>query len=155
MISYQLQTLLIAMSPLVEFRGSIPIALAGYHLTPASAFVFSILGSIISAILIILFLEKISVFLSSHFRFFDKFFTWLFERTRKNNEKKFEKFKELAVFLMVAIPSPLPLTGYWTASLCAFLFGVSPKKSLPLIFLGTLIGGAIVLFSTMGIINLI
>jgi len=45
----------------------------------------------------------------------------------------------------------LPLTGAWTASLCAFLFGIPYKKSLPMIFSGLVIAGLImVLLSLAG-----
>jgi len=54
---------------------------------------------------------------------------------------------------LVAIP--LPFTGAWTGSLAAFVFGISAKKAFPLISLGVLIAGIIVLLSTLGIIKIL
>ncbi len=101
---------------------------------------------------ILWFLEPVSNWLRKNFQIFDKFFTWLFEYTRKRHAKKMGVYKELALIILVAIP--LPMTGAWTGSLVAFLFGVPYKKALPLIFLGVLIAGVIVTLASIGIINL-
>ena len=74
--------------------------------------------------------------------FFDKFFTFLFERTRRKHSKKFEKWGALALITFVAIP--LPITGGWSGALAAFVFGIPFKKALPLIFSGVIIAGVIV-----------
>ena len=146
---YELQTFLIAMTPIFESRGSIPIAIFQYNLSVPSAFVFSVLGNIFSSIIILLFLEKVSTFLSQRSKFFNKFFEWLFLRTRKKYQGKYDKLKELFLVAFVAIP--LPVTGAWTGSLCAFLFGIPFKKSLPLISLGIVIAGIIVTIISLGI----
>ncbi|MDD3386465.1 MAG: small multi-drug export protein [Candidatus Pacebacteria bacterium] len=146
---YELQTFLIAMTPIFELRGSIPIALFQYNLSINSAFIFSVLGNIFSSIIILLFLDKVSMFLSQKSKLFNKFFEWLFSRTRRKHQKKYEKFKELFLVIFVAIP--LPVTGAWTGSLCAFLFDIPFKKSFPLISLGIIIAGIIVTIISLGI----
>jgi len=148
-MSYELQTFLIAATPILELRGSIPIALFNYNLPVYSAFIFSVLGNIFPCIFILLFLDKISKFLSDRNSFFKKFFDWLFERTQKKHKRNFEKFKELFLILFVSIP--LPMTGAWTGSVCAFLFGVPFKRALPLISLGVVIAGVIVTLISLGI----
>ena len=149
----ELKTLLIAMSPILELRGSLPIALGVYNLPVWSAFLFSIIGNLIPVFFLLWFLESVSKFLSRHFYFFHRFFTWLFEKTRKKHTKKFERWEEFALIILVAIP--LPFTGAWTGSLCAFVFGIPFKKALPLIALGVIIAGLIVTSVTLGVINFV
>jgi len=140
-VPVELKVFLMAMMPFIELRGSIPFALLE-GLSVWSAFYISLLGNIFPVIFILLFLDRVQRFLSKHFHFFNRFFVWLFERTRKKHQLKFEKWKELALVILVAIP--LPVTGAWTGSLCAFLFGIPVKKAFPLIALGVIIAGVIV-----------
>ena len=136
------QVFFISMLPVSELRGAIPAGLFLYKLPLIPVFWVSVLGNILPVIFILLFLEKLSDFLSNHFEFFDEFFKWLFERTRKNYDSKVKKFKEFSLFLLVAIP--LPLTGAWTGSLVAFVFGFSKRKSFLLISLGVVVAAVIV-----------
>ena len=149
----EIKTLLIAMSPFFELRGSIPIALGVYHLPVFAAFWLSIIGNLVPVIFILWLLEAVAKFLSKYFYFFNRFFAWLFERTRKNHENKFKKWQEFALVVLVAIP--LPFTGAWTGSLCAFVFGIPWKKAFLLIALGVVIAGLIVTLATLGIIKII
>jgi len=149
----EIKTLLIAASPFLELRGSIPLALGVYHLPVLSAFWISVIGNIIPVIFILWLLEGVSRFLSQHFYFFNRFFSWLFERTRINHQRKFKKWKEFALVVLVAIP--LPFTGAWTGSLAAFVFGIHWKKAFPLITLGVLIAGLVVTLTTLVIIKAI
>jgi uncharacterized membrane protein len=148
-IPKELATLLIAMLPIVELRLALPIALEIYHMSIWQAYIWSVLGNMIPLIFVVFLLEPLSNFLSHHFYFFNQFFSWLFERTRRKHSRKFEIFEEFALVIFVAIP--LPLTGGWTGTVAAFVFGIPPKKSLPLIFLGVLIAGVVVTILTKGV----
>ena len=147
-----LYTLLIAMSPISELRGAIPIALTLYQLPLPSALFWSILGNMLPVFLILWLLPPLSSWLSERFLCFKRFFDWLFQYTRKRHNQKFEIYKDLALVILVAIP--LPFTGAWTGSLAAFVFGIPYKKAVPLIFLGVLIAATLVTLATLGIINL-
>lgn len=149
----EIKTFLIAMSPIVELRGSIPLALSVYHLPIWSAYLFSVLGNLVPVIFILCLLESVSQYLSRHCYFFNRFFAWLFERTRRKHFRKFEHWKEFALVVLVAIP--LPFTGAWTGSLCAFVFGIPIKKAFPLITAGVIIAGIIVTLASLGIIQLL
>ncbi|MDD5489533.1 MAG: small multi-drug export protein [Candidatus Moranbacteria bacterium] len=144
-----LATFLIAMVPISELRAAIPIGIKVYHLSAASAYLWSVLGNLVPMILILLILQPIADFLSRHITFFKKFFDWLFEHTRKRGAKKFEKWGEFAVFLLTA--TPIPLLGGWTGPLAAFVFNIKLKKSIPLVILGCMAAGAIVTFLTIGL----
>lgn len=150
----ELKTFLIAMSPIVELRGAIPIAIEVYKLPIWSAYIFSVLGNLIPLILIISILEPISHFLSQKIHFFNRFFNWLFNHTRKKYQSKFEKWgKSLAVVILVA--TPIPFIGGWTGAICAFIFGISFWRALPLVILGCLIAGLIVTLASLGIFQLV
>jgi uncharacterized membrane protein len=137
-----------AMLPISELRGAIPLALGFYHWPIWQAFLISIIGNLIPVVLILLFLDPIAQFLSRHFKICNKFFNWLFTRTRQKHSAKFERWGALALISFVAIP--LPFTGAWTGALVAFLFGVKFKQALGLIILGVLIAGIIVTAVSVG-----
>ena len=79
---------------------------------------------------------------------FNKFFSWLFEYTRKKHHKKVEKYAVWALLPFVAIP--LPFTGAWSGALIAFVFGIEKKKALVIISLGVLMAGIIIAFLVLG-----
>jgi uncharacterized membrane protein len=148
----EIKTVIIAMVPVIELRGAIPIALFQYNLSPFYAFLFSVVGNMIPCVFLLLYLEKFSNFISSKSILFKKIIDWFFERTRKKHEQKFETAKGLALAIFVAIP--LPVTGAWTGAVCAFLFNISFKKALLAIFSGVIVAGIIVTLISLGIINL-
>lgn len=137
--------------PFTELRGSIPLALGFYNLSAISSFSFAVLGNLIPAVFILLGLGFLSKYLRQRYIIMDRFFNWLFGMTARNHEKKFKKWKELALLTLVAVP--LPLTGAWMGSLCAFVFGIPFKKAFPLISLGVIISGVIVTALTLGFMN--
>lgn len=144
----QLITLFVSMLPVSELRGAIPLALTVYHLPPLTAFFWAVLGNIIPVFFLLCWLGPLAKYLSRHFYFFNRFFAWLFERTRRKHNHKFEIWGSLALIAFVAIP--LPMTGGWTGAMAAFVFGIPLKKSLPLIFLGIIIAGFIVTLASLG-----
>ncbi|MCD6528377.1 small multi-drug export protein [bacterium] len=148
----ELYTFLMAMSPIGELRISIPFGLGICHLSPFSVYFISVIGNLVPVIFLVLFLERISNYLSERIYFFNRFFAWLFEKTRRDHQRKFEIFKQFALVILVAIP--LPFTGAWTGSICAFIFGIPSKRAIPLIFIGIMIAGIIVTLATLKVFNL-
>ena len=145
--------MLIAMLPIAELRGAIPIALGVYDLSVPTSYFLSVVGNLIPVVFVLLWLEPVSVFLRKKSKAFEKFFNWLFERTRKKFTKKYEKWGYFALILFVAIP--LPVTGAWTGSIAAFLFGIPFKKAFPLIIVGVLIAGIVVTLASLGVLSFI
>lgn len=152
-MSEYLKLLLTAMAPIGELRAAIPIGLTVFKLGVIETYIISVIGNMIPILIIIFLLEPISNLLSKHFKFFKWFFNWLFEHTRKRHSHKFEVLEEITLVTFVAIP--LPMTGAWSGALASFVFGIPPKKSLPLIFLGVLIAGVIVTLITLGVKSVI
>lgn len=130
------------MTPIGELRASIPVALTIYHLNWAIAFLISIVGNLIPVVFILLFLEPVSNWLSKKSAFFNKFFIWLFDRTRKKHSSKIEKYGAVGLATFVTIP--LPLTGGWTGAIIAFLFGIPFKKAFFSISAGVITAGIII-----------
>ena len=148
---FELKTFLIAMSPIVELRGSIPVALEIFHMPLWSAYLFSVLGNMVP-VLLLPFLGMMSGELSRRFPFWERFFSWLFLRTRQKHERSFERFRDFALVVFVAIP--LPFTGAWMETLIAFVFGIPFRRAFPLILLGVIIAAVVVSLITLGVTSL-
>lgn len=143
--------LFMAMVPVVELRGALPLALTYYHLNIVSAYLLSVLGNLLPVIFILLYIGSVSDWLIKNSRLFNKFFDWLFRRTRHKITKQYEKYGLMALAIFVAIP--LPMTGAWTGALAAWLFGVKIKKAFLAISVGVLIAGVIVALVTTGVLG--
>jgi uncharacterized membrane protein len=139
--SPELAVFITSMLPIVELRGALPLAINLYHIPWVKAFLIAYIGNLVPVPFILLLLKPM-VALLSHIRLFKKFFTWLFERTRKKSSSMIERYEEIGLLMFVAIP--LPGTGAWTGALIAFLFGLDFKKSVLVIALGVFIAGVIV-----------
>ncbi|MDY6794740.1 MAG: small multi-drug export protein [Actinomycetota bacterium] len=137
-----LRTIVIAMLPIVELRGAIPAAVLGWDMSYWSAYLWAVIGNMIPIFFILWLLEPVSRWLMRHSKLMDRFFTWLFARTRKKVSHSYERWQDLALLLFVAVP--LPITGAWTGSVAAFVFGIPYRRALPLIFGGVLVAGGIV-----------
>lgn len=142
----EIQTFLLAMTPVGELRVAIPMGLTFYKLNPAAVYFLSVLGNIFAVFLILTFLGAFSRWTSRNIYFFNRFFSWLFSQTREKHYDKVNKYGLYLLPFFVAIP--LPLTGGWTAALIVFVFGMPFKKAFPLISLGVLLAGLIVLMIT-------
>lgn len=147
-----LATLIIGALPVFELRGAIPIALGVYGMSPVSAYIFAVAGNMIPVIPLLLYLDPVSSYLR-RYAIFEKFFSWLFERTHRNHSERFEKYGTLALTIFVAIP--LPVTGAWTGCAAAFVFGIKFRNAFPAILAGVLIAGIIVTAVTLTGISLL
>lgn len=148
----ELVTFIVAMAPIFELRGAIPLAITFFELGTISAFFWAVAGNI-SIMLLLAFILKWSVeVVTKNFNWGEKFFNWLFERTRKKAHKQIEKYGSWGLFFLVAIP--LPMTGGWTGVLAAFLFDIEKKKSIPIISAGIITAGLIVTILTIGAMSI-
>lgn len=144
-----LATIIMGALPISELRGAIPVAIGVYGMDPLSAYALAVFGNLLPVVPLLLFLGPVSDWLR-RYRLFDIFFTWLFARTRRNHNERFEKYGILALTLFVAVP--LPVTGAWTGCAAAFVFGIKFRHAFPAILAGVLIAGVVVtLVTLMGI----
>ncbi len=135
-----LKVLLIAASPIVELRGAIPVAIITFDFPWYYALLLAIIGNLLPVPFILLFLNTVTRWLSK-IAFFNRVLSWLFERTRRRG-RIVERYKRIGLVLFVAIP--LPVTGAWTGSLVAVLFGLKFRHAFLSIFVGVIIAGGIV-----------
>jgi uncharacterized membrane protein len=135
-----LKVLLIAASPIVELRGAIPVAIITFDFPWYYALLLAIIGNLLPVPFILLFLNTVTRWLSK-IAFFNRVLSWLFERTRRQG-RIVERYKRIGLVLFVAIP--LPVTGAWTGSLVAVLFGLKFRHAFLSIFVGVIIAGGIV-----------
>lgn len=139
-------TFVVAMLPVVELRGAIPIGV-GMGLGHWEAMIVSILGNMLPVPFIILFIRKIFKWLCRH----SVKLAALIERLERSTEDKQETVKKYKVMgLMILVAIPLPGTGAWTGALIAALLDMRIKVAFPTIFLGVLIAGFIVTGITVG-----
>lgn len=134
-------TFIISMLPVVELRGGIPYGV-GFGLKPAEAFIAAVLGNMLPIPFVLLLLNGILEYMKKQKNFLGKIADWL-ERKAYRNKEAIEKYKALGLMILVAIP--LPGTGAWTGALAAVVLGIKSKLAFPVIFLGVIIAGLIVL----------
>ena len=143
-------TLLVSMVPIIELRGGLPFGVAlglPYHL----AFPVAVLGNIIPAPFIIVYIRRIFLLMRKYMPRLNGLVDGL-ERKAHLKGQKVQKYQYLGLWLFVAIP--LPGTGAWTGSLAAAFLDMRLKKALPAVILGVLTAGCIMLALTHVGINL-
>lgn len=140
--------LIVSMLPIFELRGGIPCG-AALHLVWWKTYLMAVLGNMIPVLPLLLFLDPMSDWLRRRAGIADRFFEWLFARTRKRTEAGIKKYG-IFLGLMLFVAIPLPVTGAWTGCAAAFLFGVKFRHSFPAITAGVLIASIIVSIATYG-----
>jgi len=135
--------------PVLEQKAAIPMALAlGYP--EVTAYVATLIGALIPAPFIILFLPMVFDFL----RKFEKLGKLVdrYEANAMKRGKNIVKYELIGLFMFVAIP--LPLTGVWTGSAVAAFLKLDFKKAFPTVILGAAACGLIIMFVAKGLFSL-
>jgi len=143
-----LMTLLAATLPVSEVRGAIPLAIGIYGYSPLDAYLLAVFGNLLPVIPLLLFLGPVSEFLRRCSPG-ERFFSWLFARTRKKYIQDHENFGLAALAVFVAIP--LPMTGAWTGCAIAFLLGFRFWPAFGAIAAGVAAAGVIVTATVVGV----
>ncbi|MBI2634626.1 small multi-drug export protein [Candidatus Peregrinibacteria bacterium] len=140
-MSPEITVLLTAMIPLTDVKVAIPLGIK-LGLSSTTSFLFAVTGNIIPAALTLALIGPVTDFLCKHSKFCNKFFTNLFNKTRKEHSKKFQRYG--AIFLVTFVALPIPGSGSAAGALIAFLFGINFWKALPLISLGIVLASAFI-----------
>lgn len=156
---------LCSMIPIIELRGAIPLG-AGisevewiseiFNISSGDTlpwwlnYIICVIGNMLPVPFILLFIKSILNWMKRGPKLFAKIAAWLENKANKHSAK-FQKSESVALMLFVGIP--LPGTGAWTGSLIAALFGIRMKYSLPSIFAGVLLAGAIMTLASYGILG--
>ena len=143
-------TMLVSMLPIIELRGGLPFGVVmglPYYL----AFPFAVLGNLIPAPFIIVYIRRIFKLMRKYMPKLNSLVDKL-EKKAHLKGKKMQKYQYLGLWLFVAIP--LPGTGAWTGCLAAAFLEMRLKKAMPAVILGVLTAGTIMLTLTHVGINL-
>lgn len=156
---------LCSMIPIVELRGAIPLGAgiseiewvsevfniqSGETLPWWLNYIVCVIGNMLPVPFILVFIKSILNWMKRGPKFFAKIALWLENKANKHSAKV-QRSQSIGLILFVGIP--IPGTGAWTGSLIAALMGVRLKYSLPSIFVGVLLAGAIMTLASYGLIG--
>ena len=132
--------IILSMMPIAELRGGIPYALS-HNINPVTAYLICCAANIL-AFPIVYFFMGFFHDLFSKMGWYSALFDKIVIRTRKKVGDNLEKwgFWGLMVFVMI----PLPVTGAYTGTFAAWVFGIEKRKGFLAVSLGVLIAGIIV-----------
>ena len=144
-------TFFLSMLPVTELRLGLPYGIA-LGLEYPQALAAAILGNLVPAPFIILFVRKLFIWIRSRHPRMDGWVTRLENKAHLKGEAV-EHYGAMGLCLLVAIP--LPGTGVWTGALVAALLGIPMRRAIPAIIAGVLIAAAIMSAVTFGVIQLL
>jgi uncharacterized membrane protein len=132
----------LAMLPIIELRGAIPVAQGIFGMSPAAAYGWSVLGNAIPVPIILWLFPPFVAWIEGRWDWLHRALVRLQARTEEKHSARFERLRDFALITFVAIP--LPVTGAWTGSLAAIVFGIEKRRAIPLILVGIAIAGVVV-----------
>ena len=141
-----LTTFFIAMMPILELRGAIPLGIS-MGLDHWTSMLVSIIGNCVPVPFIILFIRQIFKWMRSH----NLRISGILDGIEKRARGKWQKVHTYQLLgLMVIVAIPLPGTGAWTGALIAALMNMRLKNAIPAIFAGVVIAGFLITGLTYG-----
>ena len=151
-----IRVFLIAMVPLIELRGAIPVAYTikatiEPEFNLVWAYIVIAIGNMLPVPFIFFFARKVLEW-GKDKKVIGRFFTWCLEKGHKGGEKLQSKAgRGLYVALLLFVGIPLPGTGAWTGTLAASFLDMDFKKSMLAVIGGVALAGIIVgLLCTLG-----
>lgn len=142
-----LYLLIISMLPVVELRGSIPVA-ALMDVPWPEAYVLCVVGNMVPVPFLVLFSRRIFNYLRRGI--LKKPVQWV-ERRMGKKAITVKKYRALGLFILVMIP--LPGTGAWTGALVAAALNMRLKHALISIFFGVAAAGGIMTVLSYGLLG--
>lgn len=142
---------ILAAVPVFEVRASVPLGIIVYHLSPINTIALSVIGSVLPVFPLLWFLNTLTERLRK-IGTFDKFFEWLFSRTRSKS-KLIEDLELIGLTLFIAVP--LPGTGVWTGTIAAYLLGLPWAWTFICATIGTTIASLVMWAASAGLIKLL
>lgn len=138
-MSNYLYVILLAMMPISELRGAIPLGVSlGIPLTVSA--IISILANMLIVPILLLITRPLFNYLRDY-KYIGTFIKHFEERALKKI-KNFKKYEILGLYVLVALP--VPTTGVYTGIVAAGLLDIKFKNALLAISLGVITAGIIV-----------
>ena len=144
-----LYVFLIAMVPIVELRGAIPVAYTLKATTSPDlniflSYIVIAIGNMIPVPFIFFFARRILEW-GKDKKVIGRFFTWCLKKGEKGGQKLQSKAgRGLYVALLLFVGIPLPGTGAWTGTLAASFLDMNFKKSVLAVIGGVVLASIIV-----------
>jgi uncharacterized membrane protein len=136
-----LVVLAIAFTPELESRASMPLALLGYHMPVAEAFLLTMVGNLAGAALAWWLLPLLARWMGK-VAWMRTALDWLVAHTRRRAGGKAGTLASLGLLLFIGVP--LPGTGAWAGVAAARLFGIPGRQAFWPVVLGTLLAAVLV-----------
>ena len=146
-------TFFLAMLPIVEARGAIPVGHGVFGLSWLSTFVWSYFGSLTPGVVIMVLAEPIINWCSRKSAVCNRIIGKTLAKTRERFSKRHAKFGDF--FLLIVAAIPLPLFGIWTGALAAIVFGIPRRRAIWLMAVGNAIACVIIMLASMGLFKLL
>ena len=144
MIKNYLTIFFLAMVPIFELRGAIPVSqFLGLPIVPS--FIICIVANMLPVPILSLFARKVLIW-GADKPVIGKFFSFCLEKGEKGGKKLQEKAGRgtfIALLLFVGIP--IPGTGAWTGTLAASILDMDFKSTVAAVMLGVLLAGMIMM----------
>lgn len=137
-----LAVIAVAMTPILELRGAIPLGRSVLDMAPLPTFLWAVLGNLLPIPVILLALEPVAGWAERHWTGLHRLIERFSRSTERRHRARFERLRDLALITFVAIP--LPITGAWSGALAAYVFGVRRLRAFALITIGVIIAGIVV-----------
>lgn len=139
---------IISMIPVLELRGGL-IAAALLGLNMWTAALVCVIGNLVPIPFILLFIEKLLVWMKNcRVKFLNRFAGWLEAKATGEKAASIRKYEFWGLALFVGIP--LPGTGAWTGSLIAALLHMNRKKAVASILVGVAMAAVIMCLVSYG-----
>jgi uncharacterized membrane protein len=140
----------LAMVPVSELRGAIPLGLA-YDIPWYECYILCCIANFIPVPFILLLIKKVIKWMAeSKVEFFKKVSLWIQNKADKNKDKV-NRYGVFGLILFVAIP--LPMTGAWTGALVAAVTNMKFGRAVICCITGILIAGTIVTLISTGALS--
>ena len=145
-------TFLWSMVPVCELRCAIPLGMdsydlpfvghRGYDLPWYGVLPVSVAGNLVPGVFWLLALPVLGRVITAVPNPVGRILLWRSAQLRRRNIDRYHRYGAMALVALVAIP--LPLTGVWTACLCAYALEIQFPKAFPPIVVGAVIAGVVV-----------
>ena len=146
-----LTVFLIAMVPILELRGAVPIALS-MDIPFFKALIICVIGNMIPVPFIYFFARKLLIW-GKDKKYIGKICTFFLEKGEKAGRKLTATAGRGGMFvaLMLFVGIPIPGTGAWTGTLGASFLDMGFKSTVLSVSLGVVIAGLIMALGTTGV----
>ncbi len=144
----ELATFLVAMTPILEQRVALPMAIIGFGMPAWKALIITLAGNLLPITALLYFADNFHRWVQKNSgTFWGK--AWL-KKLKVAQEKfaKYEKYGLLGLAIFIALP--IPGSGIFTGTMLAFLMGVPFKHSLPYIWAAVIGSSFVTMFISIG-----